>query len=164
MFDTAIDLPTSTGKGPRQMLEDVAAFFSLPPNGEKMATLCRTSPSTLNRILTAKSDDIRMREEDHLAVLAAFVDALTKLYERAANGREVDKLAVRTWLNAGRVMTSRGPMVPIRALSDPDLAIEALDEVRRDLYMPTQRAAAAASPTQPTSASGSKRGGARHAN
>lgn len=66
----------------------------------------------------------------HIAVVASIVRDLAAA-RMFATGTPERAMPAAQWLHSAVVVTSVGPRAPIEILSDPALALEALDELRR---------------------------------
>lgn len=123
-----ISIPRS--RGDAENLTAVATYFGLEPESAGMAKLTGMSQSSLGRIHRGAIQRPRPNASAHLSVLAAFVNEAAELLERVT-GAPATRASMRDWLHSGWVRTSQARMRPIDALSDPQLAVEALDELRR---------------------------------
>jgi hypothetical protein len=110
----------------------IASFFHLEPTGALMVTLTGTKSSSLSRLLSRRTT--LLRTAAHISVLAALTSELEDYLKQkypASNGKSrVQPMQMRQWLVSGVLDTDRGPMAPLEALKDPDLARAALLEVR----------------------------------
>lgn len=125
-----ISIPRQAGDADK--VRAIAAFFELDPDGSDMVRLTGLSSSSLGRLRRRESERPRPVARAHVSVLAAFVDEAGDFLGRMtgestpAGGR-----SMRDWLYGGWVRTSHGRKRPIEALSDRELAVEALNELRR---------------------------------
>lgn len=110
----------------------IAAFFELEPDSAEMADLTGLSSSSLGRLRRGQVERPRPLSSAHLSVLAAFVDEAGEFLGRMTGaGASAGEGSMRDWLHSGWVRTSRGRCRPIEALADKELAVEALNELRR---------------------------------
>jgi len=110
----------------------IAAFFELEPDSAEMAQLTGLSSSSLGRLRRGQVERPRPVSSAHLSVLAAFVDEAGDFLDRMTGARtSASNGSMRDWLHSGWVRTSRGRCRPIEALADRELAVEALNELRR---------------------------------
>lgn len=111
----------------RDDLKEISAFFGVEPTSRAMAKLVGSSPSSLSR---AATEGQAIRTAGHIAVLASLAMECRQYFATTAGRGPVDKEAVARWLHSGRLWTSQGFQAPIDALSQPAVALAALNEVR----------------------------------
>lgn len=113
-------------------IQAIAGFFELEPDSSEMARLTGLSSSSLGRLRRGDVERPRPTARAHISVLAAFVDEAGDFLDRmTGNARPASKGSLHDWLYSGWVRTSHGRKRPIEALSDRELAVEALNELRR---------------------------------
>jgi len=116
----------------RQKLLAIAAFFELDPEGSEMARLTGVRGTTLRSVLRQPRKQLPAPAHDHLDVLATFTDEAAGFLSRMTGwDYPAGSRSVRDWLTDGTIRTKRGRSRPIEALSNPPLAIAALEELRR---------------------------------
>lgn len=116
----------------RQKLFAIAAFFELEPDGPEMAQLTGLRPTTLRSIATQPRKQLAEPAHDHLDVLASFTNEAAGFLSRMTGwDYPAGSRSVRDWLTDGTIRTRRGRARPIEALSNPSLAIDALNDLRR---------------------------------
>lgn len=110
----------------------IASVLGCEPTGELMVELTGTTASSLSRLLNGRTT--MLKTAAHISVLAALtseLEAYLKLKYPSPDGRtHVQPMQMRQWLVSGVLDTDRGPMAPLKVLSDPDLARAALLEAR----------------------------------
>lgn len=127
-------LPISVPRQGRdaEKIRAIAGFFDLEPDSIEMTRLTGLSSSSLGRVRRGEVERPRPTASAHLSVLAVFVDEAADFLKRmTGDATPADAGSMRDWLHGGWVRTSHGRKRPIEALSDRDLAIEALNELRR---------------------------------
>lgn len=125
----AISTPVR-GTSVKQDVLDVARFFDLPPTGQLMVELTRTSSKTLDRAI--KDDPVEYRA--HLRVVADFVrEARTYLFGVSSwdDWTDQDQIDMRAWLDNGQISLDGRVHSPHQVLADERLARRALGELLR---------------------------------
>lgn len=93
-----------------------------------MAKLTGAPTSVLGRIQKGHESETYRA---HMAVVAAFCRELREALVDITGRPEPTKGSMRSWLHAGKVQTTHnGVRTPMSALSRPEWAVEALDELR----------------------------------
>ncbi len=116
----------------RQKLQAIAAFLEFEPDSAEMARLTGMRPSSLRNLLGQPRRRLPEPVHDHLDVLASFTDEAAGFLSRMTGwDYPAGSRSMRDWLTDGTIRTKRGRARPIEALSNPSLAILALEELRR---------------------------------
>lgn len=125
-------MATPEAVGTRQIddLEAFAAYLGLRADftGKLMQQMAGLTSSQLFELRSGKIHETR--NAAHSRVLGDLARALAE-HRQLATGTAAHDLSTATWLTTGAlVRTSSGPKRPIEVFSEPDLALEALCEVR----------------------------------
>jgi hypothetical protein len=116
----------------RQKLLAIAAFFELDSEGPEMVRLTGLRVTTLRSVLRQPRKQLCAPAHDHLDVLSSFTDEAAGFLSRMTGwDYPAGSRSVRDWLTDGTIRTKRGRSRPIEALSNPALAILALEDLRR---------------------------------
>jgi hypothetical protein len=110
-------------------LQTILAYLAIRQSSAEAQRITGLSKSAISEILAGR----RRRETArrvHIAVVANVVRDLMSA-RKAATGSEARGKSAIGWLYASTVETSRGRRSALEVLSDPVLAIEALDQLRR---------------------------------
>lgn len=127
-------LPISVPRQGRdaEKVRAISEFFELEPDSAEMVRLTGLSASSLGRLRRGQVERPRPQASAHLSVLAAFVDEASDFLDRMTGGHTpASGGSMRDWLHSGWVRTSQGRCRPIEALADRELAVDALNEMRR---------------------------------
>lgn len=105
------------------------SYLGIDATSREAFRITGLTASSLSDALAGKPvrDATRRR---HIAVVASLIRDLAAA-RTAATGEPERPVPATSWLHSAVVVTSAGPRSPIEILSDPGLALEALDELRR---------------------------------
>lgn len=110
-------------------LRGILDYLELAPTSTEIQRITGLSAAQIEKALRGDiAGDAERRE--HIAIVASVVGDLAAVRVASTGSRSRGQPAA-DWLRGARVETSRGILSPLELLSDPLLAREALDLLRR---------------------------------
>jgi hypothetical protein len=123
----SITVPVLTSES--EDVRAILAYLGLPQSSVEASRITGLSKSAISDVLSGKrTRDTHQRR--HIAVVATVIQELAATRSAATGSADRGKSAIG-WLHTAAVETSRGSVTPLEVLSDTDLALEALDGLRR---------------------------------
>jgi hypothetical protein len=110
-------------------LRTIIVFLGLGQSSPEAQQITGLAKSAISEVLGGRRTRDTSRRR-HIAIVAAIVRSLAE-GRRAATGTDVRRKTAVGWLHTAAVATSHGTKTPIIVFADTDLAMEALNDLRR---------------------------------
>lgn len=126
------DMARAGGHTVAEDLADVSDYFGIAPCGADMIRLTGLSNASLSRLKNGVQGRLRPNAAAHIAVLGQFVREARAAIERHVPNLEFGPQNMRAWLHTGGILHNGQSLHPIDALSEPSIAVAALNQLRED--------------------------------
>ena len=114
-------------------LQRISTFFGISKTSRTMHELIGSSPSSLSRAKSGQTASLRAAK--HIAVVAAFTIEIEKhlsIPQGSVGSSPPDPANMHRWLLSGRMVVEGVRRTPMEVLSNYELAVAALKDVRME--------------------------------
>ncbi len=126
---TPDDFPAPSFTSETDDLQTILSYLGIQQSSTEAQRITGLSKSAISEVLSGKRPRDTHRRR-HIAIVASVIHELSSARSASTGSPERGKSAIG-WLHAAAVHTSRGQVAPLEVLADTDLALEALDGLRR---------------------------------